>query len=43
MTMHNTSNTVQISDCRRAVLVSPAETNVANSETPTSTSAGTYQ
>ncbi|MNL24577.1 hypothetical protein D3C87_1460200 [compost metagenome] len=41
--MHNTSNTVQISDWRRAVLVSPAETKVANSEMPTSTSAGTYQ
>ncbi len=43
MTMHNTSNTVQISDWRSAVLVSPAETKVANSEIPTSTSAGTYQ
>lgn len=43
MTMHTTSSTVQISAWRRAVLVSPAETKVANSEIPTSTRAGRYQ
>ncbi|MNE66278.1 hypothetical protein D3C80_1618180 [compost metagenome] len=42
-TMHTTSSTVQISDWRNAVLVSPADRKVANSETPTSTNAGKYQ
>ncbi len=43
ITMHNTSSTVHISDWRKAVLVSPAETKVANSDMPTSTRAGRYQ
>ncbi|MNE17866.1 hypothetical protein D3C80_1108650 [compost metagenome] len=43
MTMHSTSNTVHISDWRKAVLVSPAEMNVATREMPTSSSAGKYQ
>ncbi|MNN23647.1 hypothetical protein D3C81_1370520 [compost metagenome] len=42
-TMHTTTSTVHISDWRRAVLVSPAEMKVANSEIATRISAGTNQ
>jgi len=41
--MHNTSSTVHSNDWRRAVLVSPADRKVANSEMPTSRRAGMYQ
>ncbi|VTQ36998.1 Uncharacterised protein [Pseudomonas putida] len=41
--MHTTTSTVHISDWRRAVLVSPAETKVANSEMATRISAGMNQ
>ena len=41
--MHTTTSTVHISDWRSAVLVSPAETKVANSEIATRISAGMNQ